>query len=212
VSGQVTATAGSLSATVNVFVNPKPVLYIEPRAATLDAGATQVFAAFSGPPDASGNPDLGPDGLPGTPDDEFEALPVSWSTSGGIGTVSPDAGSETTTLTTAAVPAGETASGTVTATDARGTQASVAVTVVGPAPAPADALAFVDSNEQPTDTVSLFEPDPGVANAIRTNQEAYNKSNDQTGRDAAIARITALVTDDARYNLTAPVFTPIDAT
>ncbi len=77
------------------------VLVIDPPAATVTQGATRGFAGFRGPADGNGNLDLGSDGRPGTPDDQFQLVAVSWSVAGGIGTVSPPTGATTIFIATA---------------------------------------------------------------------------------------------------------------
>lgn len=61
----------------------------------LTDGDSQTLTAFSGSPDGAGDPDLGPDGLPGTDDDDFMEVPVDWSADPAIGSVSPASGSST---------------------------------------------------------------------------------------------------------------------
>jgi uncharacterized repeat protein (TIGR01451 family) len=76
------------------------VLVVDPPAVTVPQGGTRGFAAFRGPSDANGDPDLGPDARPGTADDQFQLAAVSWSVAGGIGMVSPLTGATTIFIAT----------------------------------------------------------------------------------------------------------------
>lgn len=71
------------------------MLSIFPAAATVPANGTQVFGAWNCPIDASGSPDFGLDGEPGTSDDLCTPRTVEWSVQGNIGTVSPSTGPTT---------------------------------------------------------------------------------------------------------------------
>jgi hypothetical protein len=99
-------------------------------------------------------------------------------------------------------------------------------------PTGSNALSIVDSQNQPTGAVPLFEPDPAVAHSIRARQLQTNvleqvltvvsgrpgpvaQRLDALSRgalDTTIMRLDTLVPDDARYVITAPVFTDVVAT
>jgi len=129
--GQVIAThADGRMASADVFVEPIQVLVLEPPDLELPARDTQSIAALSGPPNPDGTPDKGEDGVAGTADDDFQPADVSFSTSGGIGTLDPASGS-TTTLTAAATL--ESLIGQVIATHADGRTATSNVRVTAAA-------------------------------------------------------------------------------
>lgn len=75
---------------------PMQVLVIDPKDATLEAFETRTFIALRGSADEAGNPDFGPDGIPGNADDDFEVVSVAWSVTGRAGRVSPSSGRTTT--------------------------------------------------------------------------------------------------------------------
>jgi len=109
-SGAVLARVGTDIVFSNVLVEfpvvSNDILYIEPEDPTVPEGGMQVFSAYLCPIDTDGNPILGPDGKPGTPDDECTPINVDWSVTGNIGTVNPSNGA-TTTLS-ATLPDGST--------------------------------------------------------------------------------------------------------
>jgi len=105
------------------------ILYIDPEAVVVSADDPQLFGAFRCPVDADGNPDFGPDGAPGTDDDDCVPAIIDWSVVGNIGTVDPTTGA-TTTLS-ATLPEGSTSeTGQVIAASDDGQTASADVTVV----------------------------------------------------------------------------------
>ena len=71
-------------------------LVVFPDQVELAPGETETFTAYVGPVDASGNPDLGADGIPGTTDDSFTPVDASWSVQGDIGDISTTTGTSTT--------------------------------------------------------------------------------------------------------------------
>ncbi len=134
-TGQVVASDGAFSAAANVTVlaaSPPQALAISPQSSTLASGSSQAFSAFDCPLDANGNPDPGPDGVPGTSDDICTPKAnTSWTTQGGIGTLSSSLGASTT-LAAANLAPGETRSGLVVASTPGSGTASASVDVVGP--------------------------------------------------------------------------------
>jgi hypothetical protein len=72
------------------------VVVIDPSHATLRPGQTRSFRALIGPVDEDGNPDFGPDGIPGNADDAFDLVSVTWAVEGGVGRVAPQTGTNAT--------------------------------------------------------------------------------------------------------------------
>jgi hypothetical protein len=75
---------------------PDQVLVIDPAEVTLRRLEPRTFRALIGPVDEDGNPDFGPDGIPGNADDAFDLVSVTWSVEGGVGMVAPQTGPTTT--------------------------------------------------------------------------------------------------------------------
>jgi hypothetical protein len=113
------------------LAGPPTQVAVTPSFADLRFNQTSSFSAFDCPPDANGNPDAGPDGVPGTNDDLCQPKQdASWNVSGPIGSLSNGTG-PTTTLT-ASLPAGPPAvTGIVTASDGVSSADSF-VSVTGP--------------------------------------------------------------------------------
>ncbi len=135
---------------------PDQVLVVDPSSVRVSPFATQRFRALVGPVDENGNPDFGPDGVPGNADDAFELASVQWSVEGGIGSVAPQSGG--TTTFTPGVPLGSGALGDVVATlGARRAVASVLVQT----PGDGDFFGFRDRSGDSRYTFPVFDPAVG---------------------------------------------------
>ena len=104
------------------------VLVVEPVSILALHGGLVVFFAFDCPLDENGNADKGPDGVPGTGDDDCVPLPAAWSVVGNIGTVDPPTGP--TTTYTATLERGITSESGQVVAEAGGETVAAEVTVV----------------------------------------------------------------------------------
>jgi hypothetical protein len=145
------------------------VLGVYPPSATVPSGGTLELRAFECPPLTTGEADVGPDGMPGTDDDDCVLVSVSWSTTNPLfGSVSPSSGSSTTF--TAALPSGS-SGGTNLVVANDGARTASALIVVTPPPMPIIDLIYVDPLDPPplrqgqTRSFSAFR---GPANADGT--------------------------------------------
>jgi hypothetical protein len=202
ITGGVTATLGALTTSATVRVIGPDVLILEPREAVLNAGATQVFTfTINGQP-----------------------VSVEWSTTGGIGTVSPASG-PSTTLTAGKIDA----TGQILASRDGSVVGAANVSVVVPN---ATDLAYIDPSGEDVDTIELMRPSGTTGGRILVNQLAvrtidrlladldsgqgpiaqFLRAALTQERDRAIARIEDLVPSSLRVRVHGDGAEPVTAT
>lgn len=107
------------------FALTTAVLVVWPDMVELRDGEQQQFVAYACPPDVNGDPLLGPDGVPGTDDDDCVPVTAFWGVEGDIGSI------DATGTLTAVLPDGSGLETGIVRATSGGMSAEADVTVVG---------------------------------------------------------------------------------